>query len=155
MGEQGHPLPVTAPRDPEGRIYVATGADVPGLVAEAPTLDTLSEKVLALIPELIELNSSPAIGHWAGMSSFPSGWSRPSTSPFTPDGEPRPGREGTAAAPALLVPPSGQGRPRDLVRSHRRTLRPGGREDPVTTRPERDHEASFFRARKRCSSGSV
>ena len=40
--------------DDEAKVYVATSEDVPGLVAEAPTIDAVREKVMALIPELLE-----------------------------------------------------------------------------------------------------
>lgn len=43
--------------DDEASVYVATSDDVPGLVAEAPTLDEVREKVMALIPELLEDNA--------------------------------------------------------------------------------------------------
>ena len=43
--------------DDEAKVYVATSEDVPGLVAEAPTIDAVREKVMALIPELLEDNA--------------------------------------------------------------------------------------------------
>jgi len=48
---------VRADWDPEARVFVATSEDVPGLVAEAATTDALHEKLMVLIPELLELNS--------------------------------------------------------------------------------------------------
>lgn len=48
---------VTAQWDDEAKVYVATSEDIPGLVTEAPTLDALQERVLALVPELLEENS--------------------------------------------------------------------------------------------------
>ena len=48
---------VTAHWDTEARVWVADCADVPGLVAEADTLDALATKLEHLIPELLELNS--------------------------------------------------------------------------------------------------
>ena len=48
---------VTVEWDDEARVYVATSDDVPGLVAEAPTLDQIREKVLALVPDLLESNA--------------------------------------------------------------------------------------------------
>jgi predicted RNase H-like HicB family nuclease len=48
---------VTVEWDDEARVYVATSDDVPGLIAEAPTLDEVRDKVLALVPDLLELNA--------------------------------------------------------------------------------------------------
>jgi predicted RNase H-like HicB family nuclease len=47
---------VDADWDPEAEVWVATSADVPGLATEAPTVETLSEKLRTLIPELLEAN---------------------------------------------------------------------------------------------------
>ena len=47
---------VTAIWDPEASVWVATSDDVPGLVAEASSVEELSEKLKILIPELLELN---------------------------------------------------------------------------------------------------
>lgn len=49
---------VRADWDPEAKVYVATSDDVPGLVAEAATPDALHDKLIVLIPELLELNAS-------------------------------------------------------------------------------------------------
>lgn len=49
-------ITVTAWWDPEARVWVAESADVPGLVAEADTLDALASELELLIPELLELN---------------------------------------------------------------------------------------------------
>jgi predicted RNase H-like HicB family nuclease len=51
-----HPVRVTAAWDPEARVWVAESADVPGLVAEADTVEGLTEKLEHLIPELLEAN---------------------------------------------------------------------------------------------------
>ena len=48
---------VRAEWDPEAKVYTATSDDVPGLVAEAATLETLESKLQELIPELLELNA--------------------------------------------------------------------------------------------------
>jgi len=37
-------------------VWVATSEDVPGLVAEADTMEELVEKLKVLIPELLEAN---------------------------------------------------------------------------------------------------
>jgi predicted RNase H-like HicB family nuclease len=42
--------------DEEARVWVATSEDVPGLVAEADTMEKLVEKLKILIPELLEAN---------------------------------------------------------------------------------------------------
>lgn len=47
---------VKATWDDEASVWVAETTDVPGLAAEAATLEELRLKVLAMIPELIELN---------------------------------------------------------------------------------------------------
>lgn len=50
-------LIVTAQWDDEASVWVATSDDIPGLVTEAKSLDTLLERVLAVAPELLEDNS--------------------------------------------------------------------------------------------------
>ena len=47
---------VKAEWDSETSVWVATSDDVAGLVAEAPTLEKLRPKLLAMISDLIELN---------------------------------------------------------------------------------------------------
>ena len=42
--------------DAEARVWCATSDDVPGLVAEADSLESLIEEVKLLAPELLELN---------------------------------------------------------------------------------------------------
>lgn len=49
-------LVVRAEWDDEARVWVATSDDVPGLVAEADTVEELEVKLRELIPELLELN---------------------------------------------------------------------------------------------------
>ncbi len=48
---------VNAEWDDESQVYVATSDDVPGLVAEAPSLSELTKKLVILVPELLELNA--------------------------------------------------------------------------------------------------
>ncbi len=43
--------------DPEGRVWVAVETGVPGLAAEAATLEELAEKLDYLIPEMVENNA--------------------------------------------------------------------------------------------------
>lgn len=54
---------VAAEWDAEAQVWVATSEDVPGLVAEAGTLEALLDDLRALIPELLELNSVPHPDH--------------------------------------------------------------------------------------------
>ncbi len=42
--------------DAEAEVWCATSDDVPGLVAESDSLDTLIDEVKRLTPELLELN---------------------------------------------------------------------------------------------------
>jgi len=47
---------VRAFRDEEAGVWVAESEDVPGLVTEAETMESLLEKLCILVPELLELN---------------------------------------------------------------------------------------------------
>lgn len=47
---------VNAGWDAEAAVWVATSEDVPGLVAEAATIEELLQDLRALVPELLELN---------------------------------------------------------------------------------------------------
>ena len=47
---------VRAQWDAEAAVWVATSEDVPGLATEADTLEALRDKVLVMIPELLEAN---------------------------------------------------------------------------------------------------
>ncbi len=42
--------------DAEAGVWTATSEDVPGLVAEADTVDDLTREVKLLVPDLLELN---------------------------------------------------------------------------------------------------
>ena len=42
--------------DSDARVWVAESDDVPGLVTEADSFDAVVQKVLRMIPELLELN---------------------------------------------------------------------------------------------------
>ena len=48
--------------DSEGGVWVAESEDVPGLVAEAESPNTLAKKLRVLIPELLELNGALEAG---------------------------------------------------------------------------------------------
>ncbi|WP_323015199.1 DUF1902 domain-containing protein [Devosia sp.] len=57
-------LLVTAQWDDEAGVWVATSDDIPGLVTEATSLDGLLERVLAVVPELLEDNAHHLdVGH--------------------------------------------------------------------------------------------
>ena len=43
--------------DESAGVWVATSEDVPGLVTEADTLEAVRDRVLVMIPELMEANS--------------------------------------------------------------------------------------------------
>jgi len=47
---------VEAHWDPEAGVWVAESEDIPGLVAEAESLNGLIEKIRVLVPELFALN---------------------------------------------------------------------------------------------------
>jgi predicted RNase H-like HicB family nuclease len=51
-------ITVNAEWDPEGKVWVATSDDVPGLVTEAETVEALAEKLSTMIPELLEANGT-------------------------------------------------------------------------------------------------
>jgi predicted RNase H-like HicB family nuclease len=47
---------VHADWDPEAGVWVATSEDVPGLATEAKSLESLTEKLRIIVPELLEAN---------------------------------------------------------------------------------------------------
>lgn len=57
---------VKATWDEEAKVWVAETDDIEGLATEADTLDELRDKVLRMIPELLELN-----GHRRDMPRIP------------------------------------------------------------------------------------
>ncbi len=44
-------------RDIDAEVWVATSEDIPGLVTEAGTPNELCEKLLEIVPDLLELNA--------------------------------------------------------------------------------------------------
>ncbi len=58
LAKLGVPLAinVTVIYDDEAKVYIATSADLKGLVVEAETLDDLAKEVAELVPELLALN---------------------------------------------------------------------------------------------------
>ena len=65
MSSASHPsipadvLAVLAHWDAEAGVWWAESADLPGLVTEAPTIETLVADLRAIIPDLMELNALP------------------------------------------------------------------------------------------------
>ena len=53
---------VQAAYDTEAGVWWAESEDLPGLVSEAPTLDALVDRVMAVAGELLEANGTPAAG---------------------------------------------------------------------------------------------
>jgi hypothetical protein len=49
---------VRATWDDEAKVWVATTDDIAGLATEADTLEELRDKILSMIPELLQLNGS-------------------------------------------------------------------------------------------------
>ncbi|MBZ8132921.1 DUF1902 domain-containing protein [Afifella sp. IM 167] len=49
-------IEVTADWDAEAKVWVAVSEDVPGLVVEARSVDTLVAEIEALIPQLLKAN---------------------------------------------------------------------------------------------------
>lgn len=43
--------------DSEAKVWVAESEDVPGLITEADTIESLTEKLKQMIPELLQLNN--------------------------------------------------------------------------------------------------
>jgi predicted RNase H-like HicB family nuclease len=51
---------IRATWDDEAKVWVAASDDVPGLVAEASSVEKLIEKLRALVPEMLEANGVSA-----------------------------------------------------------------------------------------------
>jgi hypothetical protein len=49
---------VRASWDDEAKVWTATSEDMPGLVAESATVEQLRDKVLIMVPELLELSGA-------------------------------------------------------------------------------------------------
>ena len=60
---------VEARWDSEAGVWVAESDDIPGLVAEAESMNALVEKVRVLVPELFELNGGLEPGQKVGQRS--------------------------------------------------------------------------------------
>lgn len=59
---------VHADWDPEADVWVATSDDVPGLATEASTIETLTEKLRTMIPELLKANQLVSSGESQAVS---------------------------------------------------------------------------------------
>ncbi|MDE0309804.1 MAG: DUF1902 domain-containing protein [Acidiferrobacterales bacterium] len=57
MFSESNEICISASWDPEAQVWVAVSDDVPGLVAEASSLQKLISKLQVLVPELCELNN--------------------------------------------------------------------------------------------------
>jgi Domain of unknown function (DUF1902) len=57
--KKARPLIIHAMWDDEAKVWVATSDDVPGLVTEATSFDTLMPKLKVMIPELLNANGYP------------------------------------------------------------------------------------------------
>jgi hypothetical protein len=55
-------LVVYAMWDDDAKVWVATSEDVPGLVTEDPSLDSLVRRIGAVIPELLDANAPQRAG---------------------------------------------------------------------------------------------
>jgi predicted RNase H-like HicB family nuclease len=61
-GDAMTPLVVNVHWDPDAKVWWAESDDVPGLVSEAETFERIVENVIALIPDLLELNGAASKG---------------------------------------------------------------------------------------------
>ena len=57
---QARVLRIHADWDDDAGVWVVTSEDVPGLATEAATQDEVRQKLIVMIPELLELNGLPA-----------------------------------------------------------------------------------------------
>ena len=53
---------VQATYDLKAGVWWAESEDLPGMVSEAPTLDALVDRMMAVAGELLEANGTPAAG---------------------------------------------------------------------------------------------
>ena len=56
--------------DDAARVWYVEDSDVPGLVAEAPTVEALQTLLRVRVPELLELNMPELLGSPEGQSSY-------------------------------------------------------------------------------------
>ncbi len=58
-GYDGNEYTIDFQWDDEASVWIATSNEIPGLILESESLDTLMQRVLKAVPELIELNHLP------------------------------------------------------------------------------------------------
>ncbi len=58
--KQARVLRIHADWDEKASVWVVTSDDVPGLATEAATQDEVRQKLMVMIPELLELNTPSA-----------------------------------------------------------------------------------------------
>jgi hypothetical protein len=56
------PLAIDTHFDPEAQVWLATSANVPGLVVEAETWTAMIEEVRLVLPDLLELSNEGGAG---------------------------------------------------------------------------------------------
>ncbi|WP_033922955.1 DUF1902 domain-containing protein [Sphingomonas sp. 37zxx] len=49
---------VRAEYDPEARVWYVSDSDIPGIAADAETLETLAEKIGQMLPDLLDVNAA-------------------------------------------------------------------------------------------------
>jgi predicted RNase H-like HicB family nuclease len=59
------PFTITVCRDEEEGVWFVQSSDVPGLNAEAPTLDALVEAIADLVPDLVAANLPNSVARGA------------------------------------------------------------------------------------------
>ena len=62
MSRKKMAVKVRAEWDPEAEVWVAEGANLPGLVTEAETVDLLFQKLKVMVPELLSFSPDLASG---------------------------------------------------------------------------------------------
>jgi hypothetical protein len=60
MGKRGAAIKVRAEWDDEAKVWVAEGANLPGLVTEADTVEPLLDKLHTMVPELLSYDRALA-----------------------------------------------------------------------------------------------
>ena len=53
-------IEIKAEWDPEANVWVATSDDLPGLVTEAETVESLQQKLAVMVPDLLEASGGTA-----------------------------------------------------------------------------------------------
>lgn len=49
--------------DKEAGVWIAIGNDIPGLVLESPSYDTLLKRLKSAVPDILEANYMPKMSH--------------------------------------------------------------------------------------------